>query len=213
MLRADVVRMNGGWPYRATVTEDMELMHDIVLKNWKTFYYEHAFLYMEEASSHKVTNKRRRRWMTGVIDSKRLYAPKISADANASRRYRQIYHTRNLWIAYLLVGLSVLFGIGNAITALLLRTFHSPFWIDAARNAAIGFGAIYLMFFVMTAVALIADWENIRLPLWRKLFLLFVHPIFYMEYIPIVGIALFTRYGRQWDAIERVNFAESEIKK
>ena len=58
--------------------------------------------------------------------------------------------------------------------------------------------------------ALIADFENIRLPLHRKLILLFVHPIFYMEYIPIVAVALFTPYGRSWDAIRRVNFAESE---
>ena len=210
MLRANVVRMNGGWPYRSTVTEDMELMHDVVLKGWKTFYYEHAILYMEEADSHRVTNKRRRRWLTGVIDSKRLYAPKISADPVASRRYRQIYHTRNLWIVYLLIGISTLFAIGNALAAILLRTFRDALWFPAMRNAVIGVGAIYAMFFIMTLVALIADFENIRLPLHRKLILLFVHPIFYMEYIPIVAVALFTPYGRSWDAIRRVNFAESE---
>ena len=213
LLRADVVRRNCGWPYKATITEDMELMHDIVLKGWKTYYYQHAIIYMEEADNHRVTNKRRRRWMTGVIDSKRLYAPKISADPVASRSYRQIYHTRNLWIVYGLVGLSVLFSLANGVTALLLHTFRSGLWFPALRNAVIGFAAIYLMFFVMTAFAIVADYENIKIPFWRKLLLLVVHPLFYMEYIPIVGIALFTHFGRSWDAIRRVNFAEERGKR
>lgn len=212
MLRADIVRQNGGWPYRATVTEDVELQHDTVLQGWRTFYYQYAVLYMEESTSHRVTNKRRRRWMTGVVDSKRLYAPKIAADPRASRRYRAIYHTRNLWIAYLLVGISTLFCIGNAISAILLSTFRSSLWFPAARNAVIGFLAVYAMFFIMTAVALFADWENVKIPFYRKIALLFVHPFFYMEYIPIVGMALFTGYGRKWDAIDRVSFAEGEGK-
>lgn len=212
MLRADVVRQNGGWPYKATVTEDMELMHDTVLNGWKTFYYQYAVLYMEEADNLRTTNKRRRRWMTGVIDSKRLYAPRIAADATASRRHRQIYHTRNLWVAYLLVGLSAFFCISNAVATVLLRTFRSDAWLPALRNSLIGFGAIYAMFFVMTVFALIADWENIRLPLHRKLALLFVHPLFYMQYIPIVAVGLFTNCGRQWDVIERVNFAKNGEK-
>lgn len=212
MLRADIVRQNGGWPYRATVTEDVELQQDTVLQGWKTFYYQYAVLYMEEATNHRVTNKRRRRWMTGVIDSKRLYAPKIAADAKARHRRREIYHTRNLWIVYLFVGLATLFFAANAVTAVLLSTFRVPEWFYAARNAAIGFLTVYLMFFIMTAVALFADWENIRIPFYRKIELLFVHPLFYMEYIPIVGVALFTGFGRTWDAIDRVSFAENEGK-
>ena len=76
----------------------------------------------------------------------------------------------------------------------------------------IGFGAIYGMFFAMTLAALIADWENIRIGFFRKMLLLFVNPFFYMEYIPIIATALFTRYGRKWDAIERVNFSQVEDK-
>ncbi len=212
MLRADVVRQNGGWPYRSTVTEDVELQHDTVLQGWRTFYYQYAVLYMEEATNHRVTNKRRRRWMTGVVDSKRLYAPKIAADAKASRRHRAIYHTRNLWLVYLFVGIAALFCVSNAVTAVVFSTFHAAEWFYAARNAAIGFLTVYAMFFVMTAVALFADWENIRIPFYRKIELLFVHPLFYMEYIPIVGVALFTGFGRVWDAIDRVSFAENEGK-
>lgn len=212
MLRADIVRQNGGWPYRATVTEDVELQHDTVLQGWRTFYYQYAVLYMEEATNHRVTNKRRRRWMTGVVDSKRLYAPKIAADPKASKRHREIYHTRNLWLVYLFVGIATLFCISNAVTAVVLSTFHAADWFYAARNAVIGFLTVYVMFFVMTAVALFADWENIRIPFYRKIELLFVHPLFYMEYIPIVGVALFTGFGRTWDAIDRVSFAENEGK-
>lgn len=212
MLRADVVRQNGGWPYKATVTEDVELQQDSVLKGWRSFYYQYAILYMEEATSHRMTNKRRRRWMTGVVDSTRTYAPLIAADPRAMHRRREIYHIHNLRIAYILVGISALFGVSNAVAALLCRVFRSPLWIPAARNAAIGVGAIYAMFFLMTLFALIADYENIRLPWWRKLELLFLHPIFYMEYIPIVGIALFTHFGRKWDAIERVDFAQEQNK-
>ena len=209
MLTDRVVRQNGGWPYRSTVTEDVELMHDAVRQGWRTFYYQHAVLYMEEALSHRVTNKRRCRWMTGVVDSKRIYAAMPTPE---NVRSRHLYHSRCMTIVYLLIGLSTLFAVGNALAAAVFSTFRLPFWLPALRNAVIGVGAIYAMFFVMTLFAIIADYENIKLPFWRKLILLFVHPFFYMEYIPIVAVALFTGYGRRWDAIERADFAESEIK-
>ena len=78
-MRADLVRKNGGWPYQSTLTEDVELMMDTVLSGYRTFYYQHAIVYMEEATELRVTNKRRLRWMTGVVDSDRLYMPRIDA--------------------------------------------------------------------------------------------------------------------------------------
>lgn len=212
LLRADIVRENNGWPYRATITEDVELQHDIVLKGWKTFYYQHAVLYMEEATSLHMTNLRRRRWLTGVIDGKRLYAPRIAADPVASKHRRDIYYTRSLWLGFTVFGIATLFCLGNAIAAIPLFLLRSPLWVGAVRNALIGFGAIYGMFFAMTLAALIADWENTRISFPRKLLLLFLNPFFYMEYIPIIGTALFTRYGRKWDAIERVDFSKAEEK-
>ena len=73
MLTADVIKEKGGWPYKKTLTEDIELMYEAALDHRKFVYYEHAVLYMEEAQKLSVTNKRRRRWLTGVVQSERLY--------------------------------------------------------------------------------------------------------------------------------------------
>ena len=65
----------------------------------------------------------------------------------------------------------------------------------------------------MTLVALVADWENIKLPFYKKMIVLFAHPVFYMKYIEIVAIATFTNKGRSWEVIDRVDFSEGMQEK
>ena len=92
----------GGWIYRSTLTEDMELERDCALQGYKTFYYSHAIIYMEESPSLEMTNRRRTRWMTGVTHSDLLYGAKLLKKEKSSLQAVFSKHLIAIAIAYLL---------------------------------------------------------------------------------------------------------------
>ncbi len=205
MLKANVIKEKNGWPYKATMTEDVELMHEAVLDHRKFFYYEHAVLYMEEAQKLSVTNMRRRRWLTGVADADRMYRKKVKKSCSFEERY----YTSALNHIYRYVGASVIYSLIMAVLTVILAVMSNTLWITALILALSGIGVIYLSFFILTVLALLSDRENIKLSLYRKIILTFVHPLFYMQYITIIGKALLHPTGkRTWEAIERVDFSE-----
>ena len=212
LMRADLVRKNGGWPYQSTLTEDVELMMDTVLSGYLTSYYEHAIVYMEEATKLSVTNKRRQRWMTGVVDSDRLYMPKIDAKqskgASKTERMKR-YHATSLNIVYSLVGTALAYSAISLMLTIVLAILAHPLWWWALLGAVIGIGAIYLYFLVPTLFAVFSDWNVIKLSFFGKILLILAHPIYYMGYIPVMWRALFSKKGRStWVAIERGNFTK-----
>ena len=181
MLRANVIRDKNGWPYKATMTEDVELMHEAVIDHRKFFYYEHAVLYMEEAQKLSETNKRRRRWLTGVADGDRLYRKKVKRECSFEERY----YTSALNHIYCYVGTSVVFTAVMAVLCAVLAIAGNPLWCVCLVLALVGIAVLYVSFLVTTVVALLSDSENIRLPLHRKIILTFVHPLFYMQYMKL----------------------------
>ena len=205
MLADRVIREKGGWPYKQTLTEDVELMHEAILDHRKFFYYEHAVLYMEEAQKLSVTNKRRRRWLTGVVQSERIYRNQTSERCSFGERY----YTSALNYIYGYVGVSVIYTLLMAITAAVLCISGSELWAVALGLAASGVGIIYLSFFVMTLLALMCERKNIKLSPLRFVALALIHPLFYMQYIYIVGKPLLfgtRKKSDEWEVIERVNF-------
>ena len=214
LMRAELVRKNGGWPYQRTLTEDVELMMDTVLSGYRTYYYQHAIVYMEEATELRVTNKRRLRWMTGVVDSDRLYMPRIDQklQKGSTRQQRmQRYHATNLNIVYGLVGTALVYAAVSLVLALVLLVCASPLWWQALLGSVIGIGAIYVYFLIPTVFAVLSDWKVIGLPFFYKIGLIFAHPVYYMGYIPIMRRALFSKKGRNtWEAIDRADFTRKE---
>lgn len=210
LMRADLVRKNGGWPYMSTLTEDVELMMDTVLSGYKISYYEHAIVYMEEATKLSVTNKRRQRWMTGVVDSDRLYMPKIDARFShgcTKQQRMQRYHATSLNIVYSLVGTALCYSAICALLIVVLALLAHPLWWQALLGVVIGIAAIYVYFLVPTLFAVLSDWKVIGLPFVGKIVLIFAHPIYYMGYIPVMRRALFSKKNRHtWVAIDRGNF-------
>lgn len=217
MMRAELVRKNGGWPYQSTLTEDVELLMDTVLSGYKTTYYEHAIIYMEEATELRVTNKRRQRWMTGVVDSDRLYMPRIDArlKKEGSRLLKmQRYHATSLNIVYSLVGTALVYATVSLVLGLVLALLGNALWWQAMLGTVVGIGAIYLYFLVPTLFAVFSDWKVIKLSFVGKMVLILAHPIYYMGYIPVMRRALFSKKGRHtWEAIDRADFSKKEGNK
>ncbi|HEY8389737.1 MAG TPA: glycosyltransferase family 2 protein, partial [Clostridia bacterium] len=206
MLRSDVVKMLGGWPYRQTLTEDIELMFDCMVKRISTFYYSYAILYMEESTSLKITNKRRRRWLTGVVDSKRLYAKRVKRAAVTKEDKRNKYYVLALWPVFYYIGTCVVFSILQFITAVVLFILKNPLWLRSLIFSGIAIGIIYVSFLILTLFCLIVERKNMPISIFKKIVLLFVHPVFYMGYIPIIAKALFFSSNRGWEVIDRIDY-------
>ncbi len=192
LIRGDLVEEWGGWNYRQTLTEDMELLRDCACKGIKTFHYSYAKLYLEEAPSHADTNKRRIRWMTGMVEADRLY-------------YRELFKRHGLWAFadnYYILSLWIVYAyIGTLSAAVFFNIITLNFW-----QAAAAFLLIYTAFFVLSVMAVLADWKNIGLSLAGKLGLMLMHPFFYMEYIFIVARAVLGLKPKSWEKIGRVQY-------
>ena len=193
----------GGWIYRSTLTEDMELERDCALQGYKTFYYSYAKIYMEEAPTLEMTNKRRTRWMTGVTHSDLLYGPKLLKKEKTFHNIANNYYVLCLWVVYAYVAALILIGGINLISG-----FIALFSISSATHyfamTLYCFFGIYLIFFALTAMAIIVSYDQITLNFIGKIKLLFVHPLFYMKYISIVAKALVNKEPQTWEVIERV---------
>ncbi len=207
LLRADLVSELGGWHYKQTLTEDAELMHDCAISGRKFFYYEHAVLYMEEAPSLKETNKRRRRWLGGVVECERIFGKREKKACSPGVRY----YASALNRVYEYVGVSVVFGIFSLVTAIVLGIMKIEQSMGFAALALACLGVLYVSFLITTLFGLACDGKHMKMPLWRKVALVFVHPLFYMQYITIIGKALlFPQKHKTWEVIERVDFSEKE---
>lgn len=207
LLTNSLVKRLGGWPYKQTLTEDMELMNDCAVKGYKTFYYSYAKIYVEESTSLRVTNIRRTRWLTGLIDSKRIYNERLNTvAAEGGKKRRDVYFVKALWPVYYYIGTLTIAALVWLAMFGILAFMHSPAAIKALLYSSLAVAAIYASFFVMTFCAMIVDRKNIKLPFYKKIALLFAHPIFYMGYIPIITKALLNKSADTWIAIERMDF-------
>ena len=199
MIRMDVVEELGGWPYNKTLTEDIEFMNDAAIKGYSTFYYEHAVIYLEESTSLRVTNKRRTRWMDGVINSKRIYNDKLKKASEKNR-----YYVTALSPCFLLIGACLVYFMLNLIIGGILFFMDSYLWVECFLLSLLSLGIIYGCFFMLTLFILLVG--KIHRPWYEKILLLFIHPIFYMGYIRIVLKVYLGLTSDKWEVIDRVKF-------
>jgi len=210
MLSSKVVNELGGWPYRQTLTEDIEFMYDATLRGYETFFYSYSKLYLEESPSYHATNTRRTRWMTGVVDSKRIYNKRLKKEMISKKQKQNRYFTTGLDSVYWLIGLSALFCLLNLLSSIVAYFTNQPVFILTIRNSIVSFGVIYFSFFLMTVFAVIIDHKYIKIPWYEKILLCFIHPLFYMGYIKIVFKAFLNLNTSKWEVIERVEGFEKE---
>lgn len=205
MLTMPLIKELGGWPYRKTVTEDIELMNDCAIKGITTYYNSYCKIYVEESTSLSMTNKRRTRWLKGVVDSHRIYSQQLNEIVD-KRQCKDRYYVEGLWPVFRYIGSCTIFSIFSLIYALILLAMRHNLYYWGFINAGVGIGLIYLSFFIMTIRAMIVDGKYMNISFGKKVAVLFWHPIFYMGYIRIVAKAFLTPVSNRWDVIERVDF-------
>ncbi len=203
LLKAHIIEKWDGWIHRSTLTEDMELQRDCALNDYKTFYYSHAEFYIEESPSLKETDKRRSRWMEGLTHADFIFAKRLF-ERKGFKAMVNNYFMFCLWIVYAfmaaLAGLTV-FHAGMGLFYYLKGNGNS---VEMFKIALQGLAEIYFTFFVPTLIALIADRKALKMNPFQWLDVLFVHPLFYMGYLPIEIHAIFCRKTLDWKEIARV---------
>jgi cellulose synthase/poly-beta-1,6-N-acetylglucosamine synthase-like glycosyltransferase len=200
LISKRIILQNHGWPFKATLTEDCELAADIIANHHSTYYAPYAPIYMEEAPSLAMTNKRRNRWMSGLTQAQRLYFYKdFSLGA-----FWDVYYSYSIYLAYLYFALLSLFALGNGVAAVVHFLMGDSFWVWAFGSCFGALGCLYLSFFLMACVAFFASDKDIQGHRLFRIFLLFLVPFYYLAYFPIMARVFFGKRPRGWEAIARV---------
>lgn len=207
-----IIKEIGGWKYNQTLTEDMEFQRDCCVNQWKTFYYSYAQFYMQEAPSLEETNKRRNRWMNGLIHSDFIYAKRMLANKSLHCRIDN-YFIFSLWIVYFFVAIELGLGIINIAVFAFNKIFRGIWSWKLLGIAFSAIGIVYSAYLVMTLVALFIARNDTKLTYRDFLKVLFYHPIFYLGYTKIVFKSIFSKKKLEWDSIKRVDSAFEERAK
>lgn len=208
LLTKKIILHNGGWCYKATLTEDCELAGDIIANHWSTFYAEYAPIYMEEAPSLSMTDKRRNRWMSGLTSAQLLYRPKDFSMGS----FKDIYFSYSIFLTYLYFGLLSAYAFGNAIAAIFFFAYNRDF---VAYPLFSSFGALlvmYLSFFFMGFMAFLASLHDVKGHWLFRILTLFVIPFHYFGYFPIMIRVFLGKGPKKWEQIARVD-GDSEVTK
>jgi len=215
MVRADVIKELGGWPYRS-LTEDFELTCDSIIKGYTMLYYEHAKVYTEEAVKVKMAYKRRMRWIKGYSQCNKKYRRQILRKTFLDgkikwRNFDFLYNGYPISAFFIVSLVATIFGAVSLVVALFTSAFS---WQLALFAALIPLGAMYGVVFLFMLITLIVDWRNIKIPFFEKLLLLFFNPIYLLSYFRIFIAAFLTPYNHfKWEVTARIPFTNTPKKK
>lgn len=200
LISKKIILRNGGWPFKATLTEDCELAGDIIANHDSTYYAPYAPIYMEEAPSLAMTNKRRNRWMSGLTSAQRIYRYKDFSMGSI----KDNYFSYSIFISYLYFALLTAFGVGNLIAALIHYILHDPIWLWPLYSGIAALSLIYLSFFIMAVVAFIASARDVKGHWIFRILTVFIVPIHYLGYFPIMARVFAGKGEKSWQEIARV---------
>jgi len=211
MVRADVIKQNDGWPYRG-LTEDYEMAMDAVLKDWSSMYYSHAKVYTEEAIDEKTASKRKLRWISGHVEAKRKYGKKIRKKIlSKETTFKNIGFLIGTYPVAIFFGVSMVIIMGGlALLGFWAGGFGSydvNLMFLILRLVWIPLVLVYGALFLYTLIILIADWKNMKVPLYEKFAVLFFHPLYAVSYFPVYIIANLKKSDSvKWAATDRIEF-------
>ncbi|MCH3910121.1 MAG: glycosyltransferase [Bacilli bacterium] len=200
LLSKRIILANNGWAYKDTITEDCELFGDMIANHWTSYYAAYAPIYMEEAPTLSMTNKRRTRWMTGLTDSQKLYQNK----AFGMGSFWDLYFDYSIYLVYLyfgVLGSSVLFHLVSAVVLFFMGSGE----LTLALYGLLGsLGVIYLSFFFPSFIAFLLSFKDIKGHFFFRLAVCFLVPLHYLGYYSIMGKVFLGVSSHSWDSISRV---------
>lgn len=200
LISKKIILRNGGWPFKATLTEDCELAGDIIANHDSTYYAPYAPIYMEEAPTLEMTNKRRNRWMGGLTSAQRIYRYKDFSMGSL----KDVYFCYSIFISYLYFALLTGFAFGNGVAAVVHFFTGDPIWVWPFYSSLAAFGLIYLSFFVMAVVGFFASLHDVKGHWAFRILTVFFVPFHYLGYFPIMLKVFAGKGEKAWEEIARV---------
>lgn len=200
LISKKIILRNGGFPFKATLTEDCELAGDIIANHDSSYYAPYAPIYMEEAPTLKMTNKRRNRWMSGLTQAQMLYRYKDFSMGG----FVDNYYCYSIFLSYLYFALLTGFALGNGIAAAVHFFFNDPIWLWPFCSSLAALALIYLSFFTMGLVAFFASKKDVPGHWLFRILTLFFVPFHYLGYFPIMVKVFAGKGEKHWDEIARV---------
>ena len=206
LISKKVILANQGWHYKSTLTEDCELAADMIANHWTSYYAESAPIYMEEAPTLSMTNKRRRRWMGGLTEAQRLYRDKCRGLGSLRDRY----FSYSIYLSYLYFGALSLYFLGNFIAATITFFLNRAVFMYPLFAAVGSLSLIYLSLLFMAIVAFFASLHDVKGHWLFRVATIFFVPFHYLGYFPIMGhIFLHPEESSSLERIERCDEKEA----
>lgn len=212
MVRTDVIRTIGGWPYR-TLTEDYEMRKDSVLRGFTSMYYPYAVIYTEEVIRHRDAWSRRLRWVMGYSQCDNKYNKAIrkrlrQEGKNFALRYDIFFSIVPLIVFIAAAIVTALCGVGLTVY---YAVIGSALWLPALLWLTVA--PLLLMYFLELCYVLLTMLAYrdalIALSAGEKLVTLLFAPLFNFEYFPLFihgQLSLLFHRHLGWKHTERVKF-------
>ena len=216
MIRKDVIRAIGGWPYR-TLTEDYELRMDCFLKGFTSMYYPYAILYAEEVIHHKDSYNRRLRWVTGFSQCDRMYKKRIREQARArgAMTAGEFEYFFSLYPVILFIVTTILTMCAGAGMAIYYAFCGQDLWIPCLLwLTALPAAVMYVIILLYSLLAMLSFWDAFsRISAGERLATLLFSPFFMLEYFPIfIQSRVYARTSLEWEQTERVKYDREQKK-
>lgn len=210
MVRSDVIKELGGWPYR-TLTEDYEMRMDCYLKGFTSMYYPYAIIYTEEPLTHKENYMRRLRWVTGFSQCDKMYKKRIKAQAKergkATEGEIEYFYSLAPIIAFIVLTIVTIL-CGTALTVYNAISGAASWLYSLLLNVVLPLGVMYL-FLVIYAIMCITAMSDAfaTIPFAVKLATVLYAPLNMLEYFPIfIHSKINARRGWDWKPTRHIRY-------
>ncbi len=194
LVHRDIIAKNNGWKHHL-LTEDIEFTIDSVIAGEKIGYCEYAVLYDEQPTTMRQSWNQRLRWAKGFYQVIAHYGARLWKNIFMGRKKALPCFDMFMTVApaYLFTLLTIL--INFIILMVSIFEPHMGSEIRVATGSAIlsALGSFYFMFMLMGTLTVITEWDKIKCPTGKRLWYLFLFPVFLFTYVPISVIALFKK--------------------
>ncbi len=216
MIRREVIKEIGGWPYRS-LTEDYELRLDCILKGFTSMYYPYAVIYTEEVLKHKDSYNRRLRWVTGYSQCDRMYKKRVKEQVKTRGKMNagEFEYLFSLYpIIIFIVSTVVATCAGIGLTIYYVVKQNSAWLYSAWLLILFPFCFMYLLLFSYNLLAMLAYWDAFgSITAKERIGTLLFAPFFTLEWFPIfLQSRVYARTSLQWEQTERIIYDKPEDK-
>ncbi|WP_294551024.1 glycosyltransferase family 2 protein [uncultured Pseudoflavonifractor sp.] len=201
LVSSRVIRENGGWPYHL-LTEDIEFSVSSAVKGFRIGYCDAAVVYDEQPTTFRQSWDQRLRWSKGFYQVDKKYAlPLLKGCARLNKTSWSCYDMLMTVAPGMLLTL-VLFLFNAIMCAVCL--VEPPYIARYVMSLCLEFMGsslftFYMGLLVYGIITVLSEWKHINAPAGKKLFYVFLFPVFMFTYIPISLAALVSRV--EWKPI------------